>query len=65
MLERDQEMKGHSGNCQLRRLLSVAPLEPVRDVLVAPVVVEDRVSLPTMRVAVSDACEFSSSFVPR
>jgi len=37
------------------------PLESVRDVLVAPVVVDDRVSLPTMRVAVSDACEFTDN----
>jgi hypothetical protein len=29
--------------------------------LVAPVVVDHRVSLPTMRVAVSDACEFTDN----
>ena len=37
------------------------PPEPVRDILVAPVVVDHRVSLPTMIAVASDACEFTDN----
>ena len=52
---------GFRDRANLHVVLLSRPPDPIRDMLVAPVVVDHRVSLPTMIAVASDACEFTDS----